>query len=471
MDNAYNNEERELSIVALLFDVLLKWRKIAIWMIIGAVLFGGVSFVKSYVDYKAINAPEQNGQNPVEQLEQLEEFFSDKQINDLNNLIAEVTIAEDRIEQYEKSEIMKMNPDAVPKSELLINISVNDNTQHGLVVNTYYDLLTSTNFVSYIVEQVDRINVSDMSSIVRFNVIRQGEDENSTLLSATVINSSEETCKKIVGLIKAYLDDIQDGISMKHSYEIISNEYTCIYDADVKASQESIKSSIRSYKSTIINLKDGLTAEEKQYYELMTGDKDDKDDKDAPVFPTISVKYILIGAIAFAFIYCVYACVSFVFSECMRENDDITTTFGIPRIMGIARAESKQRNRIDRFIINLRDKNKKPVSSAEAIELAATKIMLQLQDGDKRVYCLGSDGNGQTLEIADSIKKSLADKGIEMVVLSDVMYNNAELATLENAENVFLVETAGKSRYDDVYAEIAFLRRIGTKILGMVVVE
>ena len=60
--------EREISIVDLMVDILLHWRAFIIWMLIGAVALGAFSYVRSVNAVKQQEAPAETKQDPEEWL-------------------------------------------------------------------------------------------------------------------------------------------------------------------------------------------------------------------------------------------------------------------------------------------------------------------------------------------------------------------------------------------------------------------
>ena len=69
-------EEREIDLLDMIVDILSHWRGLLVAVMIGAVLMGGLSYVKSYRNVKNTQMVEETGledETVEKQLEQLEE--------------------------------------------------------------------------------------------------------------------------------------------------------------------------------------------------------------------------------------------------------------------------------------------------------------------------------------------------------------------------------------------------------------
>ena len=48
--------------------------------------------------------------------------------------------------------------------------------------------------------------------------------------------------------------------------------------------------------------------------------------------PAVSKKYILLGAVLFAFVYAVVICMAYIFNTKLRVSDELQSIYGIPQI-------------------------------------------------------------------------------------------------------------------------------------------
>ena len=75
-------EEREIDLLDMIVDILSHWRGLLVAVMIGAVLMGGLSYVKSYRNVKNTQMVEETGledETVEKQLEQLEEDLDENQ--------------------------------------------------------------------------------------------------------------------------------------------------------------------------------------------------------------------------------------------------------------------------------------------------------------------------------------------------------------------------------------------------------
>ena len=118
-------EEREIDLLDMIADILSHWRGLLVALIIGAVLMGGFSYVKSYRNVQSeqeAEEPELDEMSAEEQLAQLEDSLSDSE------KISVVATVDDEREYvykdtyYRESIYMHLDPLNIARTELVYRI-------------------------------------------------------------------------------------------------------------------------------------------------------------------------------------------------------------------------------------------------------------------------------------------------------------------------------------------------------------
>jgi hypothetical protein len=124
-------KEREISLVDLIADILLHWRTILIVMVIGGVLIGGLSYVRSAYTMEAQKAEleakeqllgEQADASEKEKWEigrqLLEEQLTTTQISNVSAATWCERLYEQRLEYKQQSVLMQIDPQQVQRGDI-----------------------------------------------------------------------------------------------------------------------------------------------------------------------------------------------------------------------------------------------------------------------------------------------------------------------------------------------------------------
>lgn len=499
--------EREVSLLDLVAEILLHWRTIIVWMLVGAVLMGGFSYVNSARSIAAQLRQEELKQQlqqkeEEEQEEQTEEeglFKEDSSLeltNSQKNNVQSV-IEYERIRDFLKqSVLLKIDAANVPKSSLSFLVKTSAVGDSSSIERLYEDAL-GNGLLQWVQEQEKGLKVSDISELVM--VTRGTGEVESDSFCVRVIHVTEEKCKELAQLIVEYIQDKQSEIAEHvgaHQIVLVNQSFAVAKDEDVFNQQRSLLLNILSYDSSVNTMIEEFTEEEKAYYEFLTNaelDKAEEEDvmsetddasesveedvekveKSVPT-PDISLKYVLLGMILFAFVYVFCLFIMYILDNRLRATDDISELYDIPQLGRIPAQDSKKKwfGFVDRLILKLRDRNRRSFTGEEALGLAGVAVkMAAKKEAFDAVCCIGCDMKDSVRVVAEVIQTALKEDGIEMNVLNNVLYDQSAMEQLQGVRGVFLLEKAGETLYDEILKEIDLLNRQEIKILGVVVVE
>lgn len=130
-------EEREIDLLDMIADILSHWRGLVVALVIGAVLMGGLSYVKSYQNIQNI----QNAQ-PIEEETTLDAATVEKQLMQLEETLEEsqkaavLTTMDDEREYIwkenyaENSVYMQLDPFNIAQRQLVYQIRTTEENQN-----------------------------------------------------------------------------------------------------------------------------------------------------------------------------------------------------------------------------------------------------------------------------------------------------------------------------------------------------
>lgn len=226
--------------------------------------------------------------------------------------------------------------------------------------------------------------------------------------------------------------------------------------------------------------KAAFTENQLAYYELLKGRDEVSEVEDEPEVetepivakPSISVKYMAVGAVLFVFIYAGILLALYVLNGKLRTADDLQRLYNISQLGLIVKDDGKKKLFIDRWIAALRNGNKRRFTREQSLELAAAAIKVSAGKQELETICpMGCNLKSGADVVCQELKKILEQENIEVRILDNVLYDAEIMEKLESAKGIVLVEKAMPTMYHEILSELELVSRQGIKVLGGIVVE
>lgn len=485
-------QEREISLVDLMVDILLRWRMIIVWMLVGGMLLGAFSYVRSTQSVATQKIALEQQEDEATLRERLEKSLT---LTQKNNVSA-VLNYEDFANYYNQSLFMQIDAASVPKSEL--TFLVKGDAVYS-IERLYEDALES-GISQWLAEQNmdEAVGVSELVKVTRgtrefYNGSALTDALESDSFTVQIVHVTEEDCVKLADQVVAYIASLQRQFTESvgdHEVALINRSFAWITDTDILNLQRQMVANITAGNTNAEKLKEAFSAEETAYYNLLKAEKElekngeesgenmaeavrELEEVTVPT-PAVNVKCVLLGMILLAFIYVFYLFLKYILNNKLRITDDIKKIYDLPQLGMIPQGVSQKKlfAFVDGWILKLRDHNKRTFSEEEATGLATVAVKMQAKKEDlDAVYCIGCNLKEKSLQVAEQIQTTLQEDGISITVLNNVLYNQEAMEQLQGAKAVFLLEKAGETLYDEIVKELELLQRQGIKVLGAVVVE
>lgn len=487
-------KEREISLIDLIVEVLLHWRVVVVAMLIGGMLMGAFSFYRSTqtAERQRAQLAEQEAQKGEEELE---EALTEAQIANVNSAIMYEQFRDEKIRYREESILMQIDPFNAPRAELTFVVKSDDIEKTYNIQKMYEDLLTSTDLFNYVKKECSITN--EVNELISLERTSYGQTQGNDTVRLVVLHSDESICQVIADAIERYASQQQnrlESIIGTHEIELISQTYGTVMHADLLTQQRSCDSDISTQNSSAIKLKAAFTDEEWYYYNYLVAEKssvnsdkehmeeadaeDTKSDESTNVIivttPSVSIKYVILGMILFAFGYVFVIFLMYIFNNKLRATDDLQDIYSIPQLGAISGDEKKKKflGIIDEWILKLRYRDKRRFAPQEAANLAAVAAKMAVKkQGVSNVCLMGCNLAGEALKACELIKERLTAEGATVQILSNVLYDAEVMEELADAQGAVLVETAGSTLYDEIAKELELLNRQNITVLGGIVVE
>lgn len=471
--------EREISLVDLMVEILLRWRMIIVWMAAGAVLLGAFSYVRSG------NAAGKQQAAAEEMVSDPEEWLTEEEIQNVNYVVNYEKMYLGKKEYREKAPIMQMDFNNVGKGETTIVVEAEDIRKSADIARVYEDIVESGEFFEKVAGDVG-METTGIQEILFLNrvedkVVMDGGEGTSTFKIAA-LHGDEEKCRDMLESAVAFLKEKQSAVADvlgEHEISVVNESFAVVSNTGIADRQRAVLDEINSLKKTILDMKDQLSDTEKKYYDYLMSDDDANTDTEATelteVSPSagVSVKYVLLGAVMAAFVYAFILLLVYIFNVKIRETDSLQELYGIPQLGVIPAKPGKKKafGFVDRWILSIRDHNKRQFSEEEALELSAVAAKMAAgKENLKNICLMGCGLKERSLDACEKIKARLESENIHVAVLNNVLYDAQMLAELDKADGAVLVEGAGTTLYNEIAEELELLKRQDIKVLGGILV-
>lgn len=484
-------QTREIDLLDMIADILSHWRGLIVALVLGAVLLGGVSYTRSFRTAQSTQQQESAVQDEATvqtQLSQLEQNLDEKSQATVLTVLDDEKEYDLRKTYSENSIYMQLNPLQTVQTELIYQVQTADVNMEGQLGALYTSLLNNVGLYDWVAQQTgieagyvgELISAETVSSLtIQSNEMTLGTN----CVKVSILQSDTEACQKLAEAVKTYISEEQKKLNNElgqHALVLVSETTGSVMKKDLMDEQIKCRSEITSVQSTIATAKAGFTEEQKQYYELLTWEEAEQleqpsqnataEENPVPT-PAVSKKYVLLGAVLFAFVYVVVICMAYIFNTKLRLSDELQSLYDIPQI-GLVVRESGRKVFLDKWVDSLRHYGKRKFTAEQSMELAFAAIkIVAVKNGLNNICLMGCNMSAGADKVCESLKAALEKEQISVSVLDNVLYDAEAMEKMDAMQAAVLVEKAGSTLYNEVAGELELLKRQDITVLGGIIVE
>lgn len=479
-------KEREISLLELLTEIMLRWRMILMWMAVGAVLAGAFSYVRSRAAAENAATGEQAQTELIQDPSGLESLRTDQQLQNVRYVTDYEAVYKDKLDYYEKSLLMQLDANCVQKTNLTFYVDAANWRRAAEIEKSYEDLIQSGELGGYAASRIHGESASAVNEAVSLARGSGSLAEGTDSFRICIVHYDKSVMREIAGAVIRFLEEKHDRIEEamgEHKIAVVNQAEAETTDLGVLERQKNIVDDIAAMETAILQYKDAFTAEEQQYYDILTkksadGDKDGVKKESSPAeaggktSAGISIKYVILGMFLTVFFYLFVFFMRYVCSQKLCASDSLQELYGIPQLGLIPRQQEGRRPFafVDQWILSLRDSGRRRFSRDEAVRLAVAAVkMAAVREGTGKICLAGCGLTGQALEVCETIREELAREGIQAEILNNILYDAQAMCGLEGTGAAVLVERAQFTLYSEIVRETELLRRQGITVLGGII--
>ena len=235
---------------------------------------------------------------------------------------------------------------------------------------------------------------------------------------------------------------------------------------------------------TVIDLVNSFNDKQLEYFnnnsisELWKGSEQDIIKKEEVVLEDnttigISPKLVVIGAVAFAFIYCMIWALKYIFDGNIKISDDLHRLICVDPIGNVITVKEPS-FAIDKLIYRLKHHAVGKVLPVEdSLELIASVISVNAKNGEiNEVAFAGCELKKKAYEYCERLAAILKDShGLDSKIIGDIVYSKDDVETLADEKSIVLIETSGTSAYSDIQKEMQLINQLSINVIGGGIIE
>lgn len=486
-------QTREIDLLDMMADILSHWRGLVVSLLLGAILFGALSYLKSYRAVQNVQQQEEIVQDEVSiqtQLRQIEEGLDEVNRMAVLKTLDDEKECELKNAYYENSVYMQLDPLQVAKTELIYQVKSVEGNENGQLGVIYKAILDNVGVYEWVAQQtgIDANSAERLISIDAMSSFDLSSDTQKLILGTdcirvTLLQSDAESCQKLADAVKTYISEQQtklNGELEEHSLILVSETSGIGMNKNVMNDQIDYRNEMISLQSGIAASKADFSEDQTKYYELLTWEdkeqreqsgQEEKITDEVAQTSAVSKKYVLLGAVLFAFIYVVVLCMQYIFNTKIRVSDELQKLYGIPQI-GLVVKESGKKVFLDKLVDSLYHYGKREFSAEQSMELAFTAVKIAaMKNGLNSICFMGCNMSVGAGAVCESLKVALEKEHIKVAVLDNALYNAETLEKVDTMQGAVLVEKAGSTLYNEIVSELDLLKRQEIPVLGGIIVE
>ncbi len=303
-------KEREISLVDFLVEILLRWRRIVVCMLVGALLFAGLGYAqsakvvadrKAEVDEAAMKLEKlleerekqeaevqaesgQDNQNALQagkteaargalralERQMTENQMTENQIYNVDYVLTYEKLYEEELAYTESSVLMQMNPNQIFKAELTFHITSEDMEKTYNLEKLYEDIAVSGSLMEKLAQELDT-KPAVIAELVGLERSSYSTIEGADTLQLYVRHSDENSCQKMAEGVIAYIDARHEELEKsagRHEITLLEQSLTAVSDTAVLSHQKSHQTDLLSMRNTVLTNQKTFGRLEWRYYDI-----------------------------------------------------------------------------------------------------------------------------------------------------------------------------------------------------------
>ncbi len=490
MENSYQQEERELLLVDYIWRVLRRWRSILAAMVIGAVVLGGVKYLKDSRDLKK-QLEEQETLSPEEQLDEMMSRLTEEEQSAVNQVMRFENMKAEREEYIENAAVMQLDRTAVNKNVLQYHVEFGNNSAE--LLRAYKSSFLTEDVMQDIADAADNIEVSDVQDLISVSYDAENGLE---LTTDSKVVFDDETSREsmyitIRGLSKegvmAMTEVVEDAVSAyakkaqeiygEHKITLTNEFYQKGKDDDVGTTQDNVYNIVYDYQNKINTLSSGFSEEQtavlETYNSLSKQSDDDTEAEEISATASVSKKWILLGAFLGACLIAGWEMLVWALGGKVNSPEELIENFPVYNF-GIYEEEKREKKRllsgIDSLFYRICYSGRIKLTREQSFDMILAGIVEKAKIADIKQICLIKIGEEDEAG-GDFIRRLIDGASLKGVVLEEVgnpCINGNNLSKMGEIRQVIICGKIQEMKSKDFERALQICEEYNVQVMGTV---
>lgn len=498
-------DEMTINFRDMFYKVVIKWRLILVWMLIGGVVFGSIGYLKSfrYVESvkQTLNKEDEIDWN--ERFKTLRQKLSDRELSEVDDFAETYKVyrkyLKNSLSYNLKSIKMQLNPSAVPTLTAEYYIDCNYETVYPVISKNDLSNEIAASYVEKINNQsvgeqiIEELNWDTEEAYVQELINACVINSSQNIFRVSVIAPDQVSCETIMRILSELITDTTqefEDIYGDFTINELSKQFSVEANPELLTFQQSQASNTNNVKYTITNVISGLNDAQKEYYyalldyDLYTNDdtidnldgteSDEFSETDLPTVDIFNIKYILFGMIIGVCIICAYIILRYLLSPTLRVKDDIQGVYGVPVLgcLNMNNSFSKIFSFIDRLIYSLFKPKDARFTEEEQKRMICAGIRITAQKEKlNKIFITGTCCGNDIEEVKNTLCEELKNENSSVISGKSVIYDPESLENMVGSDGVVFIEKIASSFYSDMKKQVELCREHNIRIIGCIVLS
>lgn len=461
----YETPEREISFRQLLWKYVSDWKKILIWMIVFACLFGVVRYIK-------------NMQNTTSNIQttDIDQSLTEQEQREVENAWKLEQRIKDKQTYQEESSMMNVDPyhKNVVTLQYYVDSKYTFNLSEDITKDNTPDILQA--YLTYIGSRGinSDLNIDDKYA---YELISTNNATDAGIFVVFVTGKSEENASELADAVENALEKYTECVSKEigqHELILLNREQSVVADETLATMQENVSTTISTLSTQLETSIAGFTDVQKKVFEHEDNELEDQTNENVQNNTVIDIKIIVVGALFGMFLYFIIMSLIYILGKDIKNAEEIQKMYGL-RILGNVKTVQKENggilNKIDNWIEYKKIGEK--WTQEERLDLIAMNIFICCKkENIKKILFVTSIHLGENEnKLINNLVAKLKDKGIEADCGEKLNKNIHSLELLAHNSNVVFIEEVNKTKYVDIEDELKICAEQNVDMMGMVMLE
>ena len=460
-------KERQISVTDILLCILVRWKFIVACIVFFSILLGIYGY---YTENEKLS---NNSVEPTEEKVSFDNLDSNEKTGLMRVLDLDERIA-DKQEYIADSILMQINPYEKETIVLKYYIElehIEDEVSIKPIVDLYSSYINDSMYLDSAVEKMSwNKEAYYLDELVSFGHTCVEQNENQHVFNIYITGKDKKQAEEIADVVDScivsYHKKVDSNVKL-HSLTNIERSYVCVYDAELRQYQNTVKDSLYSDETTRQSMVNTFSSSQNEVYNNMTGNTL-VESQMVPVSADISIKkiclFVFIGAAIGFFISCLWVGFVYVWSTKITSKQDIQEMYSLS-VIGELSCDDKINKAINKLSGGIYR------SAGEKEKLLYNKIKRIIRDNkvEKIAFLTSleniSDNNERIQHLIETLKND-----VQIVFYNDILHDIDAYEEIADIKNVIIAETIGVTKYNELEQEIRICYNYNVNILGVVVI-